>query len=155
MLSISEKKEYRSELFRHLDGIAVAPVAFALKEKGVLDFILNKKELTLNEIVQEFPSNDGYLNIGIRMLASQGWLNYQIDNDSNTIAIGLNERSAIAFQQVEKFADVVGFMKISEAFHPRQFDLEQFTFLSRIFNKYKSGAFEPQSKDDLLSLIHI
>ena len=133
MLSVSEKKEYRSELFRHLDGIAVAPVAFALKEKGVLDFILKKKELTLNDIVEAFPSNDGYLNIGIRMLASQGWLNYQINHSPNTIAISLNERSAIAFQQIEKFADVVGFMKVSEAFHPRHFDVEQFTLLSRIF----------------------
>lgn len=149
MLSVSEKKEYRSELFRHLDGIAVAPVAFALKEKGVLDFILNKKELTLNDIVQAFPCNDGYLNIGIRLLASQGWLDYQIDPSSNVIAIGVNDRSAIAFQQVEKFTDVVGFMKNSEAFHPRHFDLEQFTLLSRIFNKYKSGAYEPQSENEL------
>ena len=35
MLTKEEKNEYREELFRHLDGIAVAPVAFSLKEKGV------------------------------------------------------------------------------------------------------------------------
>lgn len=33
MLSISEKNNYRSELFRHLDGMAIAPVAFSLHEK--------------------------------------------------------------------------------------------------------------------------
>jgi len=149
MLSVSEKKEYRSELFRHLDGIAVAPVAYALKEKGVLDFILKKSKLTLQDISAVFPSNDGYLNVGIRMLASQGWLHYDLDNTTNTITLSVNEKSAIAFEQINKFADVVDFMKVSEAFHPRQFDLEQFSLLNRIFNKYKSGAFEPQSKDPL------
>ena len=74
MLSISEKTQYRNELFCHLDGITVAPVAFALKDKGVLDFILKKKEYTLNEIVQEFDSNEGYLNVGLRMLFFNGFV---------------------------------------------------------------------------------
>ena len=42
MLSKEEKNKYRQELFKHLDGIAVAPIAFSLREKGVLDFILKK-----------------------------------------------------------------------------------------------------------------
>jgi len=150
MLSVSEKKEYRSELFRHLDGIAIAPVAFALKEKGVLDFILKKNKLTLHDITEAFTCNDGYLNVGIRMMASQGWLHYEIDNTTNRIALCVNDRSAIAFEQIEKFADAVAFMKVSEAFHPRHFNLEQFSLLSRNFNKYKSGAYEPQSDDALV-----
>ena len=40
MLTKEEKNKYREELFRHLDGIAIAPVAYLLKEKGILDFIL-------------------------------------------------------------------------------------------------------------------
>lgn len=147
MSSISEKTQYRNELFRHLDGIAVAPVVFALKDKGVLDFILKKKEYTLNEIIQEFDGNEGYLNVGLRMLASQGWLEYKINDGENTITIAKNERSEIAFKLVHKYEDVVGFMKISEEFHPRHFEAEQFTLLNRIFKKYTNQEYEPISEN--------
>lgn len=147
MLTAKEKTTYRSELFRHLDGIAVAPVAYALREKGVLDFILNKEQCTLDGIVEQFKGNDGYLNVGIRLLASQGWLDYSLNNETNEVAITTNKNSEIAFELVERFEEVVGFVKISEKFHPRHFDREQFTRLSRIFNKYKSGEYEPSSSD--------
>ena len=45
MLNKEEKNKYREELFRHLDGIAVAPIAFSLREKGVLGFILKNGHL--------------------------------------------------------------------------------------------------------------
>lgn len=149
MLAASEKNQYRNELFRHLDGIAVAPVAHALKEKGVLDFILKKKKCTLADISGEFNANDGYLNVGIRMMASQGWLHYEIDGEKNNILISTNNRSEIAFNLADKFQDVVAFMKNSEEFHPRHYDPDQFYLLSRIFNKYKNGDYNPNSKDAL------
>ncbi|TDI77155.1 MAG: class I SAM-dependent methyltransferase [Bacteroidetes bacterium] len=149
MLSISEKALYRNDLFRHLDGIAVAPVAFALKEKGVLDHILKKKEHQLKEIVRLFDCNEGYLNVGLRMLASQGWLEYKIDENENTITIAKNKRSEIALNLVQRYEDVVGFMKTSEEFHPRHFESEQFSLLNRVFNKYKNGDYEARSKDPL------
>ncbi len=149
MLTASEKNQYRNELFRHLDGIAVAPVAYAFQEKGVLDFILKKKECTLTDITREFDGNDGYLNVGIRMLASQGWLDYSIDGEKNQILIGTNERSEIAFGLADTFQEVVSFMKSSEEFHPRHSDADQFAPLSRIFNKYKNGDYSPRSEDAL------
>ena len=54
MLSRAEKTLYRGELFRHLDGIATAPAAFALKEKGVFDYILTKDSFPLSEITEKF-----------------------------------------------------------------------------------------------------
>jgi SAM-dependent methyltransferase len=146
MLSVSEKAFYRNDLFRHLDGIAVAPVAFALKEKGVLDLLLKKKEYKLKEIVQSFEGNEGYLNVGLRMLASQGWLEYELNSDENTITLAKNERSEIAFNLIQRYEDVVGFMRTSEEFHPRHFEAEQFSLLNRIFNKYRNGDYEANSK---------
>jgi len=146
MLSVSEKAFYRNDLFRHLDGIAIAPVAFALKEKGVLDLLLKKKEYKLKEIVQSFEGNEGYLNVGLRMLASQGWLEYELNSDENTITLAKNERSEIAFNLVQRYEDVVGFMRTSEEFHPRHFEAEQFSLLNRIFNKYRNGDYEANSK---------
>jgi SAM-dependent methyltransferase len=148
MLSISEKSLYRSELFRHLDGIAFAPVAQALYEKGVLDFLLKKGECSLKLLCDEFSANEGYLNIGLRMLASQGWLEYDLNRDGNSVTLAINEKSKIGFELADRYEEVVNFMKISSEFHPRHFELEQFTFLNRIFNKYKNGDYSATSEDE-------
>ena len=37
---MQDKSLLRSQLFQHLDGLVTAPVAYALWEKGVLDFLL-------------------------------------------------------------------------------------------------------------------
>jgi len=147
MLSKEEKNTYRSDLFRHLDGIAIAPVAYSLKEKGVLDRLLEKKQFHLEELTEEFKANEGYLNVALRLMASQGWLNYQLDNETNMVVVSKNESSSLAFAKTERFKDVVGFMKASEGFHPRSFDAEQFTMLNRIFIKHANGEYSGDSKD--------
>ena len=149
MLTGLEKNNFREELFRHLDGIGVAPVAYSLKENGVLEFILKNTSCSLSNISSKFNANEGYLNIGLRMLASQGWLDYKLDDNSSDIIISKNEKSDIVFNLVESYKDVVYFMKVSEAFHPRNFDLDQFAILSKIFNKYKDGAYKATSENEL------
>ena len=153
MLTTAEKSNYRSELFRHLDGIAVAPVAYALKEKGVLDYILKEGSLNLSTISETFSTNEGYLNVGLRMLASQGWLTYSVDNATDSITISKNEKSAIAFNLADRYKDVVDFMKVSEEFHPRHFEMEQFALLNKILNKYKNNDYAATSKDDSINEI--
>ncbi len=148
MLSPQDKSLLRSDLFRHLDGIVCSPVIYALKDKGVLDFILTKDSFSISEITEKFSANEGYLNVALRMLGSQGWINYAVDNDKNEVTISKNEKSVTAFQFSERYSDVVQYLKISEGFHPRNFDLEQFTSLNRIFTKYKDGAYNPVSENE-------
>ena len=147
MLTNEEKNKYRDELFRHLDGISVAPVAYALKEKGVLDFIINKEACTLTEISDSFSSNDGYLNIGLRMLASQGWLSYEIDAKKDVIRITKNNKSETAFGLIDRYKGVVDFMKVSEEFHPRHFELEQFALFNKLLIKYINKTYVASSED--------
>ncbi len=149
MLSRAEKAHYRNELFRHLDGIATAPVALALQQKGVLDFLLKKNHYTIEEITEEFEANEGYLNVALRIMASQGWLDYSVDNQKNKVTVSKNEKSAIAFAKVDRYTDMVKFLKLSENFHPRNFDLEQFTALNRIFQAYQNGEYDATSEHTL------
>jgi SAM-dependent methyltransferase len=149
MLSPEEKSAYRAELFRHLDGIAVAPVAYALKKEGVLDFLLKNDHCKLSELNEHFNANEGYFNIGLRILASQGWLIYEIDAKNNIVHLRTNERSSIAFSKADLYEEVVEFLKISSEFHPRHFEREQFTALNRILNKYKSGEYNPSSEEEV------
>ncbi|RMA57038.1 class I SAM-dependent methyltransferase [Ulvibacter antarcticus] len=146
MLTTKEKSEYRNELFRHLDGIAIAPVAYALKEKGILDFLLKKDHFTLTEISKKFETNEGYLNVALRLLASQAWLDYNVDPLTDIVTVSKNEKSSIAFNLSDRYFDVVNFLKVSEEFHPRDFELEQFSVLNKILNKYKNNEFEATSE---------
>lgn len=123
-------------MFRHLDGIVTAPTAYALKEKGVLDHLLKEKNATLKNIAKTFQANEGYLNVALRVLASQGWLTYDITTEGE-IHIGLTEKSETAFDLISLYEDVVALIQLSEQFHPRKFELKPFHLLEKIFHKYQ------------------
>ena len=72
MLNKQEQKVNRSTIFRHLDGIGTAPSALILLEKGVLDFLIKEETSLLSHICEKFKCNEGYLNVALRILASQG-----------------------------------------------------------------------------------
>jgi SAM-dependent methyltransferase len=136
---MADKHELRSTIFRHLDGLATAPVAAALNKKGILDYLLEKKEATLTELTSQFKANEGYLNVGLRILCSQGFLDYDINNESQRIKFTLNEKSSIAFALFYLYDDVVDLLHFSTQFHPRLFEEEPFKKLNAIFEKYKDN----------------
>ena len=93
-----EKKVLRGDLFRHLDGIVTAPIAFALHKSGVLDYLLKEERVRLSQVSEYFKANEGYLNIALHTLAAQGWLRYEIMEDE-TIWLSLTSQSFIAFNR--------------------------------------------------------
>jgi hypothetical protein len=132
-----DKVFLRSTIFRHLDGLVTAPVAYALHKKGVLSHILDKKEVTLQELNSYFNANEGYLNVGLRVLCSQGFLNYHIDSTTNEIKFTVTSKSEIAFSLFYLYEDVVDLLGFSMQFHPRLFEEAPFERLRVIFEKYK------------------
>lgn len=143
----------RSTIFKHLDGLVTAPVAYALHKNGVLNYILDKKETTLTELVTEFKANEGYLNVGLRVLCSQGFLNYHINTLTDEIAFSVNEKSEIAFSLFPLYADVVDLLHFSMDFHPRLFEEAPFDRLNVIFEKYKANYDVSFSSDSLINTI--
>ncbi len=136
---MTDKAVLRSTIFRHLDGLVTAPVAFSLQKKGVLDYILDKNSATLAELVSAFNANEGYLNVGLRVLCSQGFLHYNIDKTTDTISFSITEQSATAFSLFPLYEDVVDLLQYSMQFHPRLFEEAPFERLDRIFEKYKNN----------------
>lgn len=139
MLSRKEKAQLREEIFRHLDGIAIAPTAFSLYEKGLLDYLLKNPVAPLITISKQFRANEGYLHVALRLFCSQGWLEMDRDPEKNEIIYRTNEKSATAFSYVHLYKDVVHLLKFSENYHPRRFELEPFQVLKKIFVRYKAG----------------
>lgn len=136
---MADKSELRSTIFKHLDGLATAPVAVALQKKGVLKYLLDNNEATLADITSVFKGNEGYLNIGLRILCSQGFLDYQINNELDEIKFSTNSKSAIAFSHFHLYEDVVDLLHFSTQFHPRLFEEAPFKKLDAIFENYKNN----------------
>ena len=132
MLTKEDKKRLRAELFRHLDGIATIPSASVLHKRGIMDHLLNVKETKLSAIAEANKANKGYLNVALRTLCAQGWLEQDIDNDSREVTFSINDKSEIAFKLAPKYADAYAFMEYSESFHEKRFKPEPFQAVSQL-----------------------
>ena len=148
-----DKHLLRSKIFRHLDGLATAPVAITLQKKGVLDFILEHKETSLSQLMERFKANEGYLNIGLRVLCSQGFFDYHINNATQEIKFSVNKKSKIAVDLFYLYEDVVDLLHFSAKFHPRLFEEQPFRKLNLIFEKYKNNYGITFSEDALTNEI--
>lgn len=131
--------ELRATIFRHLDGIVTAPTALALHEKGVLAHLLEHGEAALSDLTTTFRANEGYLNVGLRVLASQGWLEQQLDNATDTVRYRLTVRGRLALPLAPLYADVVALMKLAGNFHPRKFEQEPYRAWAGLVEKYKTN----------------
>ena len=138
MLSKKDKKKLRGTIFKHLDGIATATTTYALHKKGILDYILAHQKVNLNDLTSLFNSNEGYLNIALRILCSQGWLVQHIDNKSDIITYEINEHSKTAFSLAHTYKDVVNLLNYSVKFPNERIGSDAFSALERIFKKYES-----------------
>jgi len=131
-----EKSTLRSTIFRHLDGIATSTTSYILFEKGVLDYLIENKKSSLKSITEKFNANEGYLNVALRILCSQGWLTQHIDNASDKVIFKTNSKSKEAFKLVELYKDAVALLSYSVTFPYESIGSDAFLALERIFIKY-------------------
>lgn len=139
MLSKSTKEELRSVIFRHLDGIATSTTINTLNKKGVLDYLLQEKKVELSVLTEKFSANEGYLNVALRILCSQGWLTQYLDNIKNTVRYEVNEKSATAFKLAHLYTDAVDLLSYSVKFPDERIGSDAFSVLERIFIKYEDN----------------
>jgi hypothetical protein len=144
-----QKSTLRSKLFRHLDGIVISPTAYTLKEHGITDYILQHKKVDLKELATTFKANEGYLNVALRGLCSQGWLTQKVDNQNNRVSYETNEETQVAFNYFYLYKDVVDLLKMSENYHQRKFEIKPFLKLESIYKKYKTNYGIELSKNTL------
>lgn len=139
MLTKQEKEFYRSIIFRHLDGIATSTTVFTLHQAGVLQYLLNHQSVTLDKLTKEFEANEGYLNVALRILCSQGWLTQQIEYSNNTVVYSTNENSQTAFDLVYLYEDAVTFLNYAAKFPDERIGPDAFSFLDKVFRKFETN----------------
>lgn len=110
ILSRQDKSVLRSTIFRHLDGIATAPTAFALHQAGVLEFLQKESKADLSQLVKKFKANEGYLNVALHTLCSQGWLSQNISEDGAKITSSVTPAGEIAFAHMDAYREAVEFI---------------------------------------------
>ena len=80
-----EQKEkkilFLSNLFQHLDGIALIPTIIELQRNQIINHIQIEKKCSLHELSKKYHANNGYLNVALRLLCSQGILEQNIINN--------------------------------------------------------------------------
>ena len=108
-----DKETLRSEIFRHLDGVVTAPVVVSLIKKEIIAFIIERKNISLSELSDEFNTNDGYLNVAIRTLASQRFLDYKVDNEKDQLSISANKNTQLLQKYSLLYLKVIPFLKLS------------------------------------------
>ena len=138
MLSKSDKEQLRSVIFRHLDGIATATTTTTLYKKGVLNYLLEHNKVELSELTRAFNANEGYLNVALRILASQGWLIQHLDNKTNKVSYEVNEKSKKAFELAFLYKDAVDLLSYSVKFPEERIGPDAFSVLERIFRKHEA-----------------
>ena len=139
MLSKSDKEQLRSVIFRHLDGIATATTITTLNRKGVLKYLLDKGKVELVAVSKKFNANEGYLNVALRILCSQGWLIQHLDNVSNSVSYEVNEKSATAFALAYLYEDAADLLTYSVKFSEEQIGPDAFSVLERVFKDYENN----------------
>ncbi|NNC84023.1 MAG: class I SAM-dependent methyltransferase [Flavobacteriales bacterium] len=154
MLSKEEKSLYRSELFRHLDGIAVAPTGYTLHRGGVMDVLDGNGFQAIDALAQEFQANEGYLNVALRILASQGWI--EMRNATTLPEYRLTEKGQRASTHFPLYEGVMQVMEMSEHYHPRKFEPEPFDHWIQVTQPFIEGhGLDPSDEIHAQILKHI
>lgn len=76
-----EKTQVRAVVFGHLAGIVLAPTVKAMWDRRVFGLFGSDGEwLEFDRVAQETRANRGYLRVALRLLASCGWLQQQVQS---------------------------------------------------------------------------
>lgn len=82
MTTTTYTRSLRANLFGHLDGLVVLPTLAALQNRGVHIMLMERGGVDIDEFAWLFEGNVGYLNVALRLLASQGWMTHSAEGDS-------------------------------------------------------------------------
>ncbi len=152
-LSKEKQTELRSKLFRHLDGIVMVPTASVLMENKVTDILLKEQSVDLTDLALRLKANEGYLNVALRALCSQGWLNQVVDNEKDTVRFETNVLSETSFTLFSMYKDAMELLRLTEKYHRRKFEMEPFLKLESTFRNFKNHSEHLSTTDPGTKLI--
>ena len=113
LLDREQSAGLRSVLFRHLDGFPIVPTMIALQQHGVLALFESRQTVNLATIVEHTGGNEGYLQVAMRLLCSQGWLVQNVNSRADTVKYTSTNRTRHAFQLANVYKEIAAFLPIA------------------------------------------
>jgi|SRR5690554_2828549 len=134
------KKGLRGQIFKHLDGIVTVPVIVALNNAQILNYLSANEIIYLQKVSNEFKTNAGYLNVALRILASQGFLLYEIKED---VTLTKTPTFSHLLKYANALAPVMESLQFSQQFNDRFFEKEAFKKLTSLLMMYQNDVLLP------------
>lgn len=104
-------RPFRSTLFTHQDGVALGMILCALDARGALERVLGTDWFRAGELAEAVGAAPGYLNIALRCLASQGYLEARGLWGSPDLRLGWTERGRVAAPAFPTYVRVADFVR--------------------------------------------
>jgi SAM-dependent methyltransferase len=114
-LSKECKTQLRARLFMQLEGFPVVASMAILGQKGLLNELKDPSGISLSQIQTKYGGNEGYLNVAMRILCSQGYATQQVDPlgaDRHFWATDLGNQ---VFHSNERNLDLLDWMKLASS----------------------------------------
>jgi len=151
MLTKEDKKNIRHKIFNQLDGIVISYVISVLHNAGIIKYIFKKKCFNLEEISEKYNANIAYLNVALRLLASQGCLTYSLDNNKSAVSLKLKTNELLLHSsEYSFFIDFIKKADFVNVFFLNNTNVKVNVVLNRLF-KLKSQRVKTQIEGLLLS----
>lgn len=151
ILSKIDKGQLRANIFRHLDGLVMAPTVYALHQAGLMQAFEGGDKVALATLTEMGGANEGYLNVALRMLCSQGWLTQHIDARTNHVYYQQTPKGEIARQYLSFYREAVAFLPYAVRipdYIVNGFDPKAFMQLKQLFQHYEERFGMPEAGDD-------
>lgn len=132
-----DKKQLRASIFRHLDGIVTTPVMHHLVESGIYAWILEQQNVSLEELISKFPANEGYLNVAVRVLSSQGFLKYQLNNETDEVRISVTEKTGAVLKFKDYYRDLIQLLADEDLFASKSISDEFGAKWGNVYHQYQ------------------
>jgi hypothetical protein len=101
---------------RHIDGIAIGSTMAALHSDGTLELLAGTDaEIPLSELAARQGANLGYLNVALRLLADQGWVERRCTDD---VMVALTPEGHAAVGLAGAYRDAVEALPLARQMDP-------------------------------------
>ena len=152
ILNKFEKAQLRATIFHHLDGIVTAPTAYTLQQAGILSHLNEHGVSGLTDLAKIFKANEGYLNVALRVLCSQGWLTQTFIGGGEEIQFEMTKEGSVATKYMHLYKEVVAFIPHAiqmEEYISKGLGPEAFIPLKALFEQLKNRFNLPEATDPL------
>ncbi len=112
--SLPRERDVRAALWESIcrwgDGLAIGSTIAALADRGALALLDRRGECTLGDIISEVGGNSGFINVALRLMRLQGWLDVDGAVGTYEARYIINSRGRAAVRCADAYRKATAFL---------------------------------------------